>query len=103
MLRLGRKYEFSDIRTLAMRTLRIQVPVDELGSWDHFWDRDNVWGNVDDLVPGPWLSGHEIDLLNLVIEQDIQTIVPMAYYICTHFCSLVSKVNQNVCYVLLKI
>ncbi|KAF5317666.1 hypothetical protein D9619_012511 [Psilocybe cf. subviscida] len=89
LLRLGKKYQFSDIWALALHTVRVQVPVNELESWDFVLDDDIPFHSDDTHIPGYWLADHEIDLLNIAVEHDIKTILPIAYYLCTHRYSLV--------------
>jgi hypothetical protein len=89
LLRLGRKYQFSDIWALARRTVQIQVPIDNVDSWNYFLDDNFHTTSDDDDIPGLWLRGHEFDLLNLAIEHGIQSILPVAYYLCAHYYPLV--------------
>lgn len=99
MLRLGSKYEFAGIRSLALRTIHTQVPVHALDARDNFFKPNRRYtltpsGEVRLIpvgcIPGEWLEKNIFDLLNLAIEQDLQTILPVVYYLCTQECSLVS-------------
>lgn len=92
MLRLGGKYGFTSLQSLAMRTLRIQVPVDCLSSWDDFRDDDSRSDMKKEDIPGGWLAGYKIHLVNLVVEQDIQSLQPIAYYICAHRYELARRI-----------
>ncbi|KDR86000.1 hypothetical protein GALMADRAFT_235186 [Galerina marginata CBS 339.88] len=73
MLRLGRKYQFDDMQAQALRRIRRELP-DSLAGWDENFS-DGAKGLVIE-------SDHEIDLVNILVEMGIQSLLPMAYFLC---------------------
>ncbi|KDR86009.1 hypothetical protein GALMADRAFT_132620 [Galerina marginata CBS 339.88] len=75
MLRIGKKYQFDNIQSLALNCIRKELP-DSLNAWDEKfpkYDGDN--GLIVDL-------DYEVDIINVLVETGFQTLLPMAYYIC---------------------
>ncbi|KDR69183.1 hypothetical protein GALMADRAFT_77644 [Galerina marginata CBS 339.88] len=73
MLRLGTKYEFDHLRELVMEHLASKLPR-SLDSWDKTYDEDgNRVASVD---------CHHFDLVNLLLEWDIRSVLPTALYTC---------------------
>ncbi|KDR68187.1 hypothetical protein GALMADRAFT_105104 [Galerina marginata CBS 339.88] len=73
MLRLGGKYEFEHLREAAMERLKGDLPV-TLDSWDNQFNADSIRKRP--------LSYHIFDLINLLSELGILSLLPVAYYTC---------------------
>ncbi|KAF8906803.1 hypothetical protein CPB84DRAFT_1675429 [Gymnopilus junonius] len=68
MLRLGKKYEFNDLHTAAMDRIKHELP-------------HNMYIFTNQLK-ARFYTGHEIDTLNLLLEMNIQSLLPVACYLC---------------------
>ena len=84
MVRLGKKYELRALRVAAEDRIRQALPrcvesfakivSDELASGNHYS-----------------MSGHEIDMINLLEGSDLQSLLPLASYVCIKNLSLVGQ------------
>ncbi|PPQ99879.1 hypothetical protein CVT26_009325 [Gymnopilus dilepis] len=77
ILRIGKKYEFLDLCKRGLDRICDEVPL-SLEEWDELFNAQEI----EEFGIEPHLAGKEIDLLNLLIEFDIQPLLPAAYYIC---------------------
>ncbi|KDR79556.1 hypothetical protein GALMADRAFT_93475 [Galerina marginata CBS 339.88] len=71
MLRLGRKYDFDKLYTAALERIKIEVP-DTFGQWDTLFSPRKT---------SP-IDGHEIELLNVLVEMELLSLLPVVYFIC---------------------
>ncbi|KDR79545.1 hypothetical protein GALMADRAFT_63245 [Galerina marginata CBS 339.88] len=77
MLRLGKKYQLDNLQDSALERIGLQLP-DSLFRWDQrSWDYEDIGGGV-----------NNIELINVLIELGIQSLLPMAYYLCLKSCTL---------------
>ncbi|KDR86011.1 hypothetical protein GALMADRAFT_235199 [Galerina marginata CBS 339.88] len=74
MLRIGKKYEFDNLQSLALERIRKELP-DSLDGWDE--QTTALGGDGGLIVESDW----EIDLINILLETGFQTLLPMAYFI----------------------
>lgn len=75
-LRLGRKYDFEVLRIEALRRIFYEAPA----TLEEFDKRDSECRILYRGVPAFWL-----DMLNLAREQDLQSVLPLALYMCCFF------------------
>ncbi|KDR86008.1 hypothetical protein GALMADRAFT_235195 [Galerina marginata CBS 339.88] len=75
MLRIGKKYEFNNLQSLALERIRKELP-DSLDSWDETFGPENGMNGL--IVE----SDYEIDIVNVLLETGFQTLLPMAYFLC---------------------
>ncbi|KDR86013.1 hypothetical protein GALMADRAFT_49237, partial [Galerina marginata CBS 339.88] len=73
MLRIGKKYQFDKLQSLALERIRMELP-DSLDAWDEKFG-DGSEGQIVD-------SDSEINIVNFLLETGFQTLLPVAYYIC---------------------
>jgi hypothetical protein len=78
MVRLGRKYELSTLYEEAMRRLRVDFPSD-LAAWRTRYPRKDM--SKKDLI----------DIINLAVEQNLQSLLPAAMLTLCRSITLVSR------------
>ncbi|KDR79549.1 hypothetical protein GALMADRAFT_243642 [Galerina marginata CBS 339.88] len=71
MLRLGRKYDFDKLYATALQRIKIEVP-ESLKQWDTKYPPKKT---------SP-LDGQEIEVLNVLLEMGIRSLLPVVYFIC---------------------
>jgi len=87
MMRLGKKYEFNTMYKEALRRLRADFPSDAY-SW-----RTNIHGNIDQYFIET--RGSLFDAVNLAVELNIQSVLPMAMLTLCRVYTLVSRFFSN--------
>ncbi|KDR79569.1 hypothetical protein GALMADRAFT_277900 [Galerina marginata CBS 339.88] len=79
MLRLGRKYEFEQLYNAAIDRIQLDLP-NSVDQWEEFFGKD--------IDQKSRLDGKEVELLNILVDMDIQSLLPVAYLLCIQNISL---------------